>query len=117
MSGGPHNTGLMRMLANRRMQQTADIYRNPAPSGGKTGAAELYAEDVPIHAYEPSTTAALQLLADLGSARANWIGEMAHDADVAEGDELRIAGAVFMVDRVVARPDLTLLALWEVRAT
>lgn len=116
MIGGPHNTGLMRSLARRRMTGTVDIYRSPAAAGGKRGAAVLHQASAPIYLFEPSTPAALTLLADLGSARANWIGEMPYNADVTEGDELRLGSVVYQVERVITRPDLTLLALWELRA-
>lgn len=115
MIGGPHNTRLMRQLANRRMTAVASVYRSPAAAGGRIGAAVLLQASAPAYVYEPSTPAALTLLSDLGSVRANWIGEMRFDADVIEGDELHIGAMTYQIERVVARPDLTLLALWEVR--
>jgi hypothetical protein len=115
VSGGPQNTPLMRMLANRRMTQAADVYRSPAAAGGKVAAPALHASAQPVHLYEPSTAAALTLLAELGTTRANWIGEMVANADVAEGDELHVGSITYQVERAVARPDLTFLALWEVK--
>lgn len=115
MIGGPQNIPLMRMLANRRMTLVADVYRSPAAVGSKVGAPAPHASAQPIHLYEPSTPAALTLLADLGATRANWIGEMVAGQDVVEGDELHVGSVTYQVERAVARPDLTFLALWEVR--
>jgi len=65
--------------------------------------------------YVPSGAPALEALAELGGARASHAGELPQGADVTEGDELRMDGRTFIVERAVPRDTLTWCALSEVR--
>jgi hypothetical protein len=107
----PSNFGLGRMLASRRQDATVAVWRaNPDGSGMALLTASLAAA-----IYVPAGATALQTLAELGGARASHAGELPAGADVLEGDELRSAGAVYIVERAIARDTLTWCALSEIK--
>jgi hypothetical protein len=105
--------GLARRLAERRMTQSVAVWRSPAAASGKTGAPTLHTAAVPMHIFTPSGQASLQALTELGGARAAAWGEAAYNADITEGDELRVGSKRYKVERAVVRNDLTLCALSE----
>jgi len=109
VSGQPQNVGLGRVLAARRRTQTGAIWR-PASDGSGM---QLHTASVACYVYTPGTPQTLQVLADLGGARASAVGEVAFDAAVLEGDELRIGSTVYTIERAVAHATLTYLALSE----
>ena len=112
VSGHPQNTGLGRALANRRQVQTADVWRAASDGSGMAS----HATGIVCRVYVPSGAPALQALADLGGDRATCAGELPQGADVTEGDELRMDGRVYIVERAIARDTLTWCALSEVRS-
>lgn len=112
MSGHPQNTGLGRSLANRRQTQTIDVWRAASDGSGMA----LLTSGIVGRIYVPSGAPELQALADLGGERATCAGELPQGADVTEGDELRSAGRVYIVERAIARDTLTWCALSEVRS-
>lgn len=107
--------GPMRSVVTALLTGSADVYRNPAPSGGKRAAPVSHATGVPIR-LATSDASALQLLADLGAEKANRIVRAAWNADILEGDELHIGSVVYQVERVAVARDKTLVAVWEVRS-
>jgi hypothetical protein len=111
VSGHPSNTGLGRALASRRQVQSIAIWR-PATNG--SGQA-LLAASVLALIYVPAGAPALEALAELGGARASHAGELPQGQDVKEGDELRIGGRAYIVERAIPRATLTWCALSEVR--
>ena len=113
MSGQPQNTALGRMLANRRQNAVASVWRNPAVSSGKRAAPVLHTLSVALHIVAPNARA-LQLLADWGVQKADMLCELAVAADVAEADELHVGDVVYQVERAVTHDTLLLCAVWKV---
>lgn len=108
-------SGPMRAVVTALLTGRGDVWRNPEVSGGKRSAPVLHASDVPCR-LATADASALQLLADLGAEKANRIVRMRYDADILEGDELRIGSVIYQVERVAVARDKTLCAVWEVRS-
>lgn len=112
MSGQIENARLGTALAARRQVQTADVWRAAGDGSGMA----LHTTGIVCRVYVPSGAPALQALNDLGGDRATCAGELPQGADVTEGDELRMGGDTFIVERAVPRDTLTWCALSEVRS-
>lgn len=100
-------------------ETTADLYRSPAESGGKTGARTLETEDIPIRirpaGEDDSNLKAIPLANPLNAARVKHVGKVAVDADVRNGDELRISGTRYLVEGVGTFTNARLAALSEIK--
>ena len=90
------------------------MWRNPDAVGGKTSAPTLHQSGVMLNIVAPGATG-LQLLADLGTERANLLAELPADADVTEGDELHIGATIYQIERAVVHATMTLCAIWELK--
>jgi len=112
VSGHPSDTGLGRALASRRQTLAVAVWRAATNGSGMA----LHTASIAALIYVPSGAPALASLAELGGARANCVGELPQGADVIEGDELRMGGRTYLVERAIPRATLTWCALSEVRA-
>lgn len=102
-------------------QVTADLYRSPAASGGKTAARVLTTEAIPIILRPVSTNDSnIKMIAlnnPLNAARVRMIGKLAIDVAIQNGDELRSAGVRYLVEGVGIWSTMRLVALSEIKGT
>src|SRR5580765_1753828 len=100
-------------------ETTAALYRNPAEAGGKTGARTLYTAALPIRirpaGQDDSNMKLIPLANPLNAARVGHIGKVAVDADVRNGDELRIGSTRYLVEGVGTFTNARLCALSEIK--
>jgi hypothetical protein len=102
-------------------ETTADLWRNPAASGGKVGARVLEIEDLPLRirptGQDDSNLKMIPLANPLNAARVGHIGKVAVDADVRSGDELRIGSVRYLVEGVGTFTNARLCALSEIKGS
>lgn len=100
-------------------ETSADLWRNPAESGGRTSARVDTGTDIPIRlrpaGKDDSNLKLIPLANPLNAARVTVIGKMAVDADVLNGDELRISSTRYLVEGVGTFTNARLAALSEIR--
>jgi predicted RNA-binding protein len=102
-------------------ETTADLYRNPAASGGKTGARVLTIEDIPIRirpaGQDDSNMKLVPLANPVNAANVVQMGKVAVDADIRNGDELRLMdGRRFLVEGRGTFTNARLVALSEIKS-
>jgi hypothetical protein len=100
-------------------ETTASLYRSPAASGGKTGARTLHTSSIAIRVRpagkDDSNFSQIPLANPVNVARVNHLGKVAVDADVRNGDELRIGTTRYLVEGVGTFTNARLLALSEIK--
>ncbi|MFA9204998.1 MAG: hypothetical protein ACEQSH_00935 [Bacteroidia bacterium] len=100
-------------------ETTADLWRNPSESGGKTGARVDTGANIPIRlrpaGQDDSNLKLIPLANPLNAARVTLIGKVAVDADVEDGDELRIDGARYLVEGFGIFTNARMLALSKIK--
>lgn len=100
-------------------ETTADLWRNPAESGGRTAARVDTGTDIPIRlrsaGKDDSNLKLIPLANPLNAVRVTVIGKMAVDADVLNGDELRVSGTRYLVEGVGTFTNARLAALSEIK--
>lgn len=102
-------------------ETTADLWRNPAASGGKTGARTDTGVDIPIRirpaGQDDSNMRLVPLANPINAANIVQMGKVAVDADVRNGDELRMAdGRKFLVEGRGTFTNARLIALSEIKS-
>ena len=102
-------------------ETTADLWRSPAESGGKTGARTDTGTNIPIRfrptSQDDSALKMIPLANPLNAARVALIGKIAVDADVRNGDELRSGGKRYLVEGVGTFTNARLCALSEIKGS
>lgn len=102
-------------------ETTADLWRNPSESGGKTAARTDTGTDIPGRLRPPgqddSNLKMIPLANPLNAARVAMIYKVAVDADVEDGDELRIAGARYLVEGVGTFTNARYVALSKIKGS
>lgn len=97
-------------------EQLMDLYRSPAASGGKIGAAQLQTEEIPIRLRPAGDAPKLVALAmPVNAARVEYVGKVAAGTDVQLGDEARIDGQRYKIEGVGAWSNATLIALTQIK--
>lgn len=100
-------------------ETTADLWRNPSESGGKTGARTDTGTNIPIRVRpagkDDSNLKLIPLANPLNAVRVTLIGKVAVDADVRTGDELRVSGTRYLVEGVGTFTNARLAALSEIK--
>ena len=98
----------------------ADLYRNPAISGGKVGARVDTGTNVSIRirpgGEDDSNFKLIPLAQPFNAARQYFVGKVAVDADVRPGtDELRVGSTRYQVEGVGTFTNARLVALSEIK--
>lgn len=97
----------------------ADLWRNPVAADGKTGARVLTTEDIPIRlrpaGKDDSNLLLIPLANPLNAARVTLIGKVAVDADIQNGDELRVNATRYLVEGRGTFTNARLVALSEIK--
>lgn len=102
-------------------ETTADLWRSPAESGGRTTARVDTGTNIAIRVrpagQDDSNMKLIPLANPLNAARVGHMGKVAVGADVRNGDELRIGTTRYLVDGVGTFTNARLLALSEVKGS
>jgi hypothetical protein len=97
------------------------LWRNPSAAAGKTGARVDTETDIPIRVrpvgQDDSNLKMIPLANPVNIARVKHISKVAIDADVRNGDELRIDGARYLVEGVGSFTNAQLCALSEIKGS
>lgn len=100
-------------------ETTADLWRNPIESAGKTGARADTGTNLAIRirpaGQDDGALKLIPLANPLNAARVAHIGKVAVDADVQNGDELRVDGRHYLVEGRGTFTNARLVALSEVK--
>lgn len=97
----------------------ADLWRNPSESGGRTAARVDTGTNIPIRLRPPgkddSNLKLIPLANPVNAARVTQVGKVAVDADVRNGDELRVGSTRYLVEGVGTFTNARLCALSEIK--
>lgn len=117
MSGNipPTTLAAVTQIAESVMDRLVVIARATTSGGMTSPPAPLYV-DVPMDIFTPSRPNQIQLLAELGSGRATWMGCTPLGVDVIAGDEVRDGDTVYMVIDTRTYDEQIVIAMSEVRA-
>jgi hypothetical protein len=100
-------------------ETTADLWRNPAESNNRTTARVDTGTNIAIRVrpagQDDSNMKLIPLANPLNAARVGHMGKVAVDADVRNGDELRIGTTRFLVEGVGTFTNARLIALSEIK--
>ncbi len=100
-------------------ETTADLWRSPGESGGKTGARVLTTAGLPIRirpaGQDDSNMKMIPIATPLNAARVGHVGKVNVDADVRAGDELRVSGRRYLVEGRGTFTNARLVALSEIK--
>lgn len=107
--------------AIRTDETTAELWRNPPASGGRTGARQLEIKALPIRVrpagQDDSNFKLIPLTNPLNAARVANVGRVAVDADIRYSDELRIDGVRYLVEGTGTFSNAQLIALSEIKGS
>lgn len=102
-------------------EATADLWRNPSAANSKTAARVDTGTNIPIRVrpvgQDDSNLKQIPLANPLNIARVSRMGKVAVDADVRNGDELRVSGVRYLVEGVGTFTNARLLALSEIKGS
>lgn len=102
-------------------EATADLWRNPSAGGGKTGGRGDTGTNIPIRirpvGQDDSNLKQIPLANPLNVAKVSRMGKVAVDADIRNGDELRIDGTRLLVEGVGTFTNARLVALSEIKGS
>jgi hypothetical protein len=97
----------------------ADLYRNPAESGGKTGARVDTSTDIPIRirpaGQDDSNLKLIPIANPVNASRVAHVGKVAIGVDIRSGDELRVGTTRYLVEGVGTFTNARLAALSEIK--
>lgn len=100
-------------------ETTADLWRSPSASAGRTGPRTDTGTDIPIRirpvGQDDSNLKMIPLANPVNAARVAHIGKVAVDADIQSGDELRSGGKRYQVEGVGTFTNARLVALSEIK--